>query len=190
MIEEMSGDDSDEWEDAFISELNGIDKPVEHSLKKRAKMPLRASGDLRSLIFCTDKSPERVLDALEDQDLYKKRDIFHRLCDFLVNGLTNAGWAVWQALKPYHANLLAYQFAAGIQAGTLLAPTDIKMIRSCYEIIVKTFERHTSNSNRPTYTQWVARETVQEMANIDIIFRFLRKHDPQIAKMLGPGKLP
>ena len=67
---------------------------------------------------------------------------------------------------------------------------DIKMIRSCYEIIVKTFERHNSNADRPTYTQWVARETVDEMANIDIIFRFLRKHDRQIAKMPGPGKIP
>lgn len=177
----MSDKDPDGWT------AGGVGGPS--ATPKRAKMPARPATNVRKLVFCTDKSPERVLNALEDADLYRKTDTLRALAGFLANGLTNAGWAVWKALKPYHANLLAYQFAAGIQAGTLVAPTDVIMIRSCYDIIINIFERFNNDSDRPTYTQWVARQTVDEMTNMDIIFRFLRKHDPQIAKMAGPGKL-
>ena len=157
--------------------------------RKYAKMPPRESDDVRQLIFCTDKTPERVLHALEDPKLFQKTNTLRQLVHFLKTGKTNAGWAVWQALKPYHANLLTYQLAAGIENNTLVAPTDVQTVKDAYVIAIHTLERFTQ-SDRPTYTQWVAKQTHDEFKNIDIVFRFLRQHDVHIARAGGPGKLP
>lgn len=189
----MSDDDwdSDDWVDSMVDEMNKNAQRSTLPPRKYAKMPKRERGDKRTLIFCTDKSPERVLNALEDPDLHNKVGTLRQLVRFLVSGLTNAGWAVWQALKPYHVNLLAYHLAAGIEDNTIKAPTDVEMVRGAYDIIVHTLERFTNNdSDKPTYTQWVAKQTSEGFKNIDIVFRFLRQHDRQIARVGGPGKLP
>lgn len=172
----------DEWSD-LLDELET--KPIE-APPKRAHFPRSASGDERSLDFCVDQTPNKVLAALEKSDLYRDVSSFTQLINFLAFRKSNDNKLIWQSFKPYHANLLAYQVAAGIKAETL---TDVRMIRACYDIIVKTMESYVPEG-RAVYTQWVGRESVEEFTNIVIIFEFLRDRDEEIAKSAGPGKLP
>ena len=186
----MSSGDEDEWEDSWANELleeMHSDPPPASTAPKIAKPPRKASGDDRKLDWCTDKTPDRVLKALENKELYKDVSTFTSLMNFMFNK-SNDGFNIWEHLKPYHANLLAYQVALGIQASTL---QDVKMIRACYNIIVRVLEDSVrSVGSHSLYIQWVGRETHDEFTNITIIYNFLREHDEEMKATAGPGKLP
>lgn len=185
-----SGNESDDgWgtDDDWAQLADELEAPPAPArAPKRAHVPRTASGDARKLDFCTDTTPDKVMTALENRDMYKDARTFTNLINFLVFRKSNDGKLIWKSLKPYHANLLAYQVAAGLQAKTL---TDVRMIRACYTTIVRIMESHVPEGHA-VYTQWVGRESVEEFTNIAIIFEFLRKHDDEIARTAGPGKLP
>ena len=184
MCHHMSDSDSD-WAQELLDEMDA--GSVSAPARKRAHVPKWATGDERKLDFCTDDTPKKVLSALEDVDLYRKVQTFTNLMNFMFKK-SNDGFQIWEHLKPYHANLLAYHAAAGIQAGTL---DDVKMLRAIYETVIRVLEDSVrSLGGGAVYTQWVGRETREEFTNISIIFEFLRERDDVIKSMAGPGKLP
>ena len=192
----MSEHSDDDWEDVewaneLLEEMHSVPAvssgtPAPKAVKT-AKPPRKASGDARRLEFCTDSSPEKVLQALEDINLYRNVQTLRNLLTFLYKK-SNDGFAVWEHLKPYHANLLAYQVAMGIQTSTL---DSVEMIRASYDVIIHVMEDSVRSVDAgAVYTQWVGRESVDEFTNISIIFDFLRERDEQIKGTAGPGKLP
>ena len=154
-----------------------------------------ASDDVRTLDFCTDNAPARILSALEDPNYYKKPAELIGLANFLFSK-DNSDHVVWQSFKPYHANLLAYQIASGIVDGSV---TDISMVRECYKMMVTIMQNSVSNdapllthgnvTTKTVYTQWVSKETPGEINNLNLIFDFLRKNDKS-HQYPGAGKLP
>ncbi len=177
-----------EWANELLDEMEAAPAaPAPAPAPARAHAPKRATGDARKLDWCTDDTPAKVLSALEDIDLYRKVQTFTNLMHFMFKK-SNDGFHIWEHLKPYHANLLAYHAAAGIQAGTL---EDVKMLRAAYETVIRVLQDSVRSVNSGSlYTQWVGRETREEFTNIGIIFKFLRERDDAIKSTAGPGKLP
>jgi len=163
---------------------------------KQPVQSTRTSDQDRILDFCIDYSAGRVLTSLEDNDFYKNAAGLVALANFLFTN-DNRGNAVWKAFKPYHANLLAYQLAAGIRNGTI---TDVGMVSGCYRIIVNVFENSIPDNpdmykhyqkvvTKGVYIQWVSKETPDEMGNLTLIFRFLMEKDTG-KQYYAVGKLP
>jgi len=162
---------------------------------KKPVQSAKASDEIRTLDFCTDKTPARILAALEDPNYYKKPVELMGLVNFLF-AKDNRDHVVWQSFKPYHANLLAYQIASGIGDGSI---TDVSMVRECYKTIVTIMQNSVSSgvpelkfgnvTTKTVYHQWVSKETPGEMDNFSLIFKFLREKD-ESQQYYGVGKLP
>jgi hypothetical protein len=194
--------DDDEWEnsdeygelyDWLSSDEVQKSTPLHRTADKKPVQSTKAS-DLK-LDFCTDKSPERILAALEDPNYYTKPVELIKLVKFLFTK-DNRDHVVWQSFKPYHANLLAYQIASGIGDGSI---TDVSMVRECYKTIVTIMQNSVSSdvpelkfdnvTTKTVYHQWVSKETPGEMDNFALIFRFLYDND-RSQQYYGVGKLP
>lgn len=184
-----------EWLDDVYDSTPNDSTPAPHPFEKKPVQSARASDEVRTLDFCTDNTPARILSALEDPNYYKKPAELMGLANFLFSK-DNSDHVVWQSFKPYHANLLAYQIASGIGDGSV---TDVSMVRECYKMIVTIMQNSVSNNapqvtydnvtTKPVYSQWVSKETPGEMTNLNLIFNFLRKNDLS-HQYPGAGKLP
>jgi len=193
--------DDDEWEnsdeygelyDWLSSDEVQKSTPLHRPTEKKAKQSTKAS-DLK-LDFCTDKSPERILAALENPTYYQTGELVN-LVNFLFSK-DNSDNDVWQSFKSYHANLLAYQMASGIGDGSI---TDVRMVAACYKICVTILQNSVANEavelkfgqviTKTVYHQWVSKETPGEMKNLNVMFRFLREKDARYSGVGGVGKL-
>ena len=189
-------DKSDEYGELYDWLANDfVSTPTPTPVEKTPVQSVKASDDVRKLDFCTDKTPERLLAALEDAEYYKKPAELVGLVNFLMSK-DNRDHAIWQSFKPYHANLLAYQIASGIGDGSI---TNVSMVRECYKTIVAVMQNSVSNAvselkfdavtTKTVYHQWVSKETEGEMGNVALIFGFLREHD-RSCQYSGAGILP
>lgn len=104
---------------------------------------------------------------------------------------------IWHHFKDSHAHLLSKQLSNLIRshANARISQEErkklgAKLVRQCYEMIVRIsqFYRIAIEKKLP-YTQWAARCTVEELRDLNVIFKHLRKHDKEF-RIHAVGKLP